>query len=202
MCAHAHDGAQAPVDFAEARGYWDAWLGEMRVDSAEWRAYSAAGWKPGASAEVARGTSRIAWAGALSQPLLREWDIEVPASHELHAFVALLDPLTAAETSGRRVTMPGRFPPARRDLAFFVPERVTHRELEKTLADAAGEWLSGIEVFDVYSGPGTPDGMKGLAYAVEWQHPERTLNDSEILDLQDRMVAAVVKTCGGRLRER
>jgi phenylalanyl-tRNA synthetase beta chain len=188
--AHAHDASQQGVDFAEARGMWDAWLGEMRVDSAEWRSYSAPGWKPGASAEVARGTSRIGWAGALSQSLLREWDIEVPSNHDLHVFVALLDPLTPEEPAGKRASMPGRFPSVRRDLAFFVPERVTHRELERTLADAAGEWLSAIEVFDVYS------------FAIQWQHPERTLNETEIQGMQDRMVAAVVKTCGGRLRER
>jgi phenylalanyl-tRNA synthetase beta chain len=90
----------------------------------------------------------------------------------------------------------------RRDLAFFVPEAVTHRELEHTLAAAGGEWLGSIDVFDVYTGPGTPEGMKSLAYALQWQHPERTLTESEIQTLQDHMVSAVAASCGGRLREK
>jgi phenylalanyl-tRNA synthetase beta chain len=89
-----------------------------------------------------------------------------------------------------------------RDLAFFVPAACTHRELEAALVAAAGERLAAIELFDVYAGPGTPEGMKSLAYALRFGHPERTLQESEVQAIQDRMVAAVARECGGRLRER
>ncbi len=200
--SHAHDAAQLPVDFDQAKGLWEAWLDEMRVDTPEWRAYSAPGWKPGASAEVASAASRIGWAGTLSQSLLREWEIEVPAHHDVHLFAVLLEPLFRSTATRPGVSLPGRFPAVRRDLAFFVPERVTHREVEQALAGAAGAWLGSIEVFDVYAGPGTPQGMKSLAYALQFQHAERTLTEAEVQGIQNRMVAAVVKGCGGRLRER
>jgi phenylalanyl-tRNA synthetase beta chain len=195
--AHAHDGAQQPVDFDDAKGYWEAWLEEMRVDTPEWRAYSAAGWKTGASVEVATRTSRIGWAGTLHPTLLRGWDIEVP----VHVFAVLLDAL-APVAAPTRVSLPGRFPPVRRDLAFFVPLAATHHEVEQSLARAGGDAMVSIEVFDVYSGPGTPEGMKSLAYALSIQHAERTLTESEVQAIQDRMVAAVAKQCGGRLREK
>ena len=44
--------------------------------------------------------------------------------------------------------------------------------------------------------------MKSLAYALQFQHPERTLGDSEVQAIQDRMVTAVEKDCRGQLRER
>ena len=197
-CAHAHDASQQPVDFDEAKGLWEAWLEEMGVDTPQWRTYAAPGWKPGASAEVAAGTSRIAWAGCLGQPLLRAWEIEVP----VHLFVVLLEPLSTGVRTARRVTLPGRFPPVSRDLAFFVPVGCTHRELEAVLVAAAGERLATIELFDVYAGPGTPEGMKSLAYALRFGHPDRTLQETEVQTIQDRMVAAVARECGGRLRER
>jgi phenylalanyl-tRNA synthetase beta chain len=190
------------VDWEEARGLWEAWLGEMGVDGTEWRSYSGAGWKPGASAEVARGTSRIAWAGALAQAWLREWGVEVPASQPVHLFVAVLGDAMPESTAPARVAIPGRFPPARRDVAYFVPEHVTHDELVRSLRGAGGEWLQSIELFDVYAGPGTPAGMKSLAFALQFQHPERTLEEAEVAGVQDRMTAAVAKGCGGRLREK
>lgn len=196
--AHAHDASQSAVDFFDAKGLWEAWLAEMRVDSPEWRAYAAAGWKPGASAEVASGTSRIAWAGTLERSLLRTWDIEVP----VHLFMALLDPLAGASSAALRARLPGRFPPVRRDLAFFVPRAVTHAQVERCLATSGGEWLRSIELFDDYRGSGTPAGMRGLAYALTFQHEERTLAEAEVQKLQERMVAAVAKECGGQLRER
>lgn len=195
--AHAHDAAQQPMDFDEAKGLWEAWLEEMGVDTPTWRTYAAPGWKPGANAEVAAGTSRIAWAGSLGQPLLRAWEIEVP----VHLFVVLLDAL-ATDAGPARVTLPGRFPPVSRDLAFFVPVTCTHRELEAALVAAAGERLAAIELFDVYAGPGTPEGMKSLAYALRFGHPERTLQETEVQAIQDRMVATVARECDGRLRER
>lgn len=196
--AHAHDAAAAgEVDFFDAKGVWEAWLEDMRVDTPQWRSYAALGWKPGASAEVVGVTSRIAWAGSLGQPLLRTWEIEAP----VQLFVALLDPVFESDHDARRIVLPGRYPAVSRDLAFYVPQACTHRQLERTLAAAAGEWLATIELFDVYQGPQSPPGMKSMAYAVQFQHPERTLTEAEVQGIQDRMVAAVAKTCGGHLRE-
>jgi phenylalanyl-tRNA synthetase beta chain len=205
---HTHDPVPAgpegvydprsDVDFLDAKGLWEAWLAEMRVDAPEWRAYAAGGWKSGASAEVAVGTSRIAWAGKLAQDLLRAWDIEAG----VHLFVALLDPLTEGASAVTRARAPGRFPPVRRDLAFFVPRATPHATVERALVGSAGGWLRSIELFDVYEGPGTPAGMKSLAYALQFQHAERTLTEAEVQELQSRMVAAVVQGCGGQLRER
>jgi len=207
--AHAHDALQGLVDFEDAKGIWEAWLDEMSVDTPEWRAYAAPGWKPGASAEVAAGTSRIGWAGSLGQALLRAWGIDVPAHQEVLGFVVLLDPLFQRARATRRAALPGRFPPVSRDLAFFVPMACAHRALERMLVRAArdaaggtGSRLASIELFDVYAGPGTPEGMKSLAFALRFEHPERTLQESEVQAIQDRMVAAVARECGGRLRER
>ena len=205
---HTHDlvptrpeGAYDPrgeVDFLDAKGLWEAWLSQMRVDAPEWRAYAADGWKSGASAEVAVGTSRIGWAGILAQDLLRSWDIET----SVHLFVALLDPLAEGASAVIRARVPGRFPPVRRDVAFFVPRDTPHATVERLLAGAAGQLLHSIELFDVYEGPGTPAGMLSLAYALQFQHAERTLAEAEVTDLQSRMVTAVAQGCGGQLRER
>jgi phenylalanyl-tRNA synthetase beta chain len=202
--AHAHDAAQQAVDFDEAKGLWEAWLAEMNVDTPEWRAYAAAGWKPGASAEIAVGTSRIGWGGCLGQALLRGLDIEAT----VHLFLVHLDPLFRSASAAHRVRLPGRFPPVSRDVAFHVPVARQHREVEQVLTRAAqaaageGSRLASIELFDVYTGPGTPEGMKSLAYALRFEHVERTLHEAEVQAIQDRMVEAVSRECGGRLRER
>jgi phenylalanyl-tRNA synthetase beta chain len=205
---HTHDTAptaprgaydpRAELDFADVKGLAEAWLGELRVDAPTWRPYAAAGWKSGASAEVAVGTSRIGWAGRLAQDLLRTWEIEA----SVHVFVALLEPLAEGASAVVRARTPGRFPPVRRDLAFFVPRGASHAAVEQQLRGASSDLLHSIELFDVYEGPGTPAGMRSLAYALQFQHAERTLTEAEVNDLQSRMVAAVVQGCGGQLRER
>ncbi|MEO5987899.1 MAG: hypothetical protein ABIU54_14550, partial [Candidatus Eisenbacteria bacterium] len=205
---HTHDTSPAKpdlaydprsaADFFDAKGVFEAWLGEMRVDSPQWHAYSGLGWKPGASAEVAVAGSRIAWAGTLSRKLLAAWEIEA----DVQLFIALLEPLTERLTATTRAKVPGRYPAVRRDLAFFVPRAVPHAEVSQSLTRAAGGTMSTLELFDIYDGPGTPVGMKSLAYALSFQHAERTLTETEVTELQTCMVAAVANDCGGQLRER
>ncbi len=195
--AHAHDAAQAAADFFDAKGAWEGALEEMRVDTPEWRAYSGPGWKPGASAQVASRGSRIGWSGVLAPRWLDTWDIEVP----VHLGLMRLDPLLAgAPTAAAR--LPGRFPPVRRDLAFFVPHPVPYADVERVLKREGGARLRGLELFDVYAGAGTPEGTRSLAFALQFGHEERTLTDSEVEEIQRRMAAAVASECGGRLREK
>jgi len=186
------------ADFLDLKGVAEAWLDEMSVDSPTWRAYASDGWKPGASAQVAVAGSSIAWAGTLGQSLLKSWEIDVP----VHLFVVLLDPLSGGVTTTPRARVPGRFPPVRRDLAFFVPRAVTHAQVEDALVGSAGGTLTALDLFDVYEGPGTPEGMKSLAFAAQFVDAERTLTEVEVNEIQGRMVAAVAQRCGGALRER
>jgi len=46
------------------------------------------------------------------------------------------------------------------------------------------------------------DEQRGDRLALQFQHPERTLAEAEIQEIQDRMVAAVTRELGGRLRTR
>jgi phenylalanyl-tRNA synthetase beta chain len=195
--AHAHDVLQGETDFEDAKGLWEAFLDELGVDAPEWRPYSAPGWKPGASAELVCGTSCIGWAGTLSQGALAAWEIEQP----IQAFLVSLDELPAAGARPK-VWLPGRFPPVRRDVAFFVPAAVSHGRLEQVLREAAGERLVAIDLFDVYAGPGTPAGMKSMAYALQFQDRARTMTEAEVQSIQAQMSAAVAEECGGRLRDR
>jgi phenylalanyl-tRNA synthetase beta chain len=55
-------------------------------------------------------------------------------------------------------------------------------------------------VFDVYEGPGVPDGAKSVAIEVLVQPREKTLADAEIEALSAKVVAAVEKATGGKLR--
>jgi phenylalanyl-tRNA synthetase beta chain len=55
-------------------------------------------------------------------------------------------------------------------------------------------------VFDVYEGPGVSDGSKSVALEVTLQPREKTLTEAEIDALSARIVAAVEKAAGAKLR--
>lgn len=57
-------------------------------------------------------------------------------------------------------------PVAKEDMAFVVDIDVTAAQMEKALADAAGDLLEDIRLFDVYTGDQIEPGKKSLAYAL------------------------------------
>jgi phenylalanyl-tRNA synthetase beta chain len=77
-------------------------------------------------------------------------------------------------------------PAALRDLAVVVPESTPAAEVQKAIAKharaaAANAFaLEGVEIFDVYTGKGVPEGQKSLAYALTFRAADRTLTDDEV----------------------
>ena len=80
----------------------------------------------------------------------------------------------------------GLQPAALRDLAVVVAEATPAIDVQKTIAKharaAAGNAfaLESVEIFDVYTGKGVPEGHKSLAYALTFRAPDRTLTDDEV----------------------
>jgi len=60
--------------------------------------------------------------------------------------------------------------------------------------------VTGVNVFDVYEGPGIEPGKKSIAIAVTLQPRERTMTDQEIDAVAAKIVAEVGKKTGGVLR--
>ena len=92
-----------------------------------------------------------------------------------------------------------RFPSSDIDLAFVVADEVAARDVRAAIVAAAGELLAGIELFDVYRGPGIDEGRRSLAYRLRLQSADHTLTDAEVATLRDRAIEAV-SSVGGVLR--
>jgi phenylalanyl-tRNA synthetase beta chain len=83
------------------------------------------------------------------------------------------------------------YPSSDVDLAFEVDDVVPAGDVEATLADAAGERLASLRLFDVYRGPGIAEGRRSLAYTLRLDAPDHTLTDVEVATVRDRCIEAV-----------
>ena len=92
------------------------------------------------------------------------------------------------------------FPPVKQDMAFVVEEGIAAAELVAAAREAAGEQLRSMRPFDVYRGDQVPEGKKSIAFAVEFQSPERTLADEDAAALRQRIVASLADRFGAVLR--
>ncbi|MCX6049846.1 MAG: phenylalanine--tRNA ligase subunit beta [Chloroflexi bacterium] len=92
------------------------------------------------------------------------------------------------------------YPPVVEDLAFEVAEDVTSQQAYQVIRQTGGALVTNIELFDIYRGEPLPVGFKSLAYRVTYQSPERSLHEKEVEQLRKRIIAAVEKATGGKLR--
>jgi len=177
----ALDAAGAPV--ANLQG---------TADAPEW-------YHPGRSGALRLGPKILAWFGELHPATLASFDLAGPAV----GFEAFLDavPLPKVRTGKAKPPLKlSPFQPVTRDFAFVVDADVTAERLLKAARGADRSLVAEITVFDVYSGPGVPEGRKSMAIAVTLQPMQATLTEAEIEAVSQRIVAAVEKATGGTLR--
>ncbi len=155
---------------------------------------------PGRSATLQFGPKNIVgWFGQLHPSACDALDVEGP----LVAFELLLDlipPPKTRPTKAKPKLDRSEFMAVERDLAFVTPEATRAADIVRAALGADRALLTDAQVFDVYRGPGLPDGHKSVAVAVTLQPRERTLTDAEIDAVVAKIVAEVAKKTGASLR--
>lgn len=184
-----------PVDFFDLKGDVEALL-ESTGRAAEYQFVAAShpALHPGQSAAVLLGEQEVGWLGALHPQIQQELDIDKP--------VFLFELSQAAVLEARVPEFQGvsKFPEVRRDLAVVVDKTVAVGSLKGTVRERAGTYLRDLKVFDLYAGKGIDPQSKSVALGLTFQHPSRTLNESEINASIDAVVAALKEEYGAALR--
>lgn len=185
-------GKAQPVDFFDMKGEVERVLASARLHASYVR--SQREWlHPGQSAEVVVNGASIGYFGRLHPSLEAALDLGVTWVCELD-----LDVLLQSYVSN--FTELSRFPSLRRDIAVLIGANIGIDDIQHTIQTSAGELLTQSWLFDVYTGQGIEAGQRSLAFALLWQHPDRTLEDAEIKEGVQRVVDALQNTYKATLR--
>jgi phenylalanyl-tRNA synthetase beta chain len=161
---------------------------------------ASAWWHPGRSARLQLGPRNVvAEFGELHPRVLKALDAQGP----MYAFELNLDAIPEPKRKATK-TKPAlelsALMPLTRDFAFVVSADTPAGELVRPVLGADKALIADARVFDVYQGPGVPEGSKSVAVEVTVQPREKTLTDAEIEALSARIVAAAEKAVGAKLR--
>ncbi|MBK5911345.1 phenylalanine--tRNA ligase subunit beta [Rhodothalassium salexigens] len=198
------------VDLFDAKADALAALAEAgaKVDAVQTLASAPDWYHPGRSGSLCLGPKTVlAVFGEVHPTLVKRFDIKAPVV----AFEVYLDAIPApkakkakkgAATGG--ATKPAlqlsNLPSVERDFAFVVAADVPAQDLVRAAAGAERQTITDVRLFDVYQGEGLDPGEKSVALSVVFEPRARTFTDDEIAALSERVVAAVAKATGGRLR--
>ena len=152
--------------------------------------------QPGRAATVITEEGDMGWFGEVHPAVCSRWGLEAPVA----ALAIDLGALASMASGPARFEPFASVPPVREDLAVILPATVAAGDLVACIRSAGGELVSGVEIFDVYSGDQVGDGKVSLAVHVEFRDPERTLTDEDVAPLREKIVSAVQGELGGELR--
>ena len=186
-----HAKAQS-MDFYDLKGEIQQILTTARLQ-ASFERTGLAWLHPGQSAAIVVADQTIGYLGRLHPSLEAQldlgatWVAELSLDHLLQPYVSNFTELS-------------RFPTVRRDIAILINATIGIEQIQHTIQSAAGEWLMHNWLFDVYTGSGVATGQRSLAFALLWQHPDRTLEDAEIKEGMQRVIDALQDTYKATLR--
>ena len=190
------DERPAPLDFADAKGIVEGLVAALAVQGVRYEAAATAPFHPGRCAAVRLDDKPVGVLGQLHPRVAAT--LGLPAA----SFAAELEltPLLEEAPTTIPARTPSPYPELTFDVAFIVPPGVTAQALEDVLAEAAGELLAGLGLFDAYEGEPLPPGHRNLAYRVTLQAPDRTLTDADAAAARERMEQLARERLGATLR--
>jgi phenylalanyl-tRNA synthetase beta chain len=153
---------------------------------------------PGRSGRLALGPKNVlAEYGELHPSTLRAFDLEGP----LVAAEIYLDSVPQKRAGRmREAYAPPALQAVKRDFAFLVPAQMAADSLLRAVRSADRQAIAGVSLFDVFTGPGVPEGQKSLAVEVILQPGEKSFTEEELKAISGRIVEAAAKA-GARLRD-
>jgi len=114
-----------------------------------------------------------------------------------------LDPLYAAIEAARTVRryepLP-RFPAVERDFSLLLPDGTTFAQVSEAIRSLSIAEVASIEAVDLFRGGQVPAGKYSLLVRVTFQSHESTLAESQLTGFSARIVAALEKRLGAKLR--
>ena len=94
-----------------------------------------------------------------------------------------------------------RQPAINRDIALVVDENIPAEIIYTAIKEFSSRLITDITIFDSFRGGSLPADKKSLAYRIKFQSPDRTLTDSEVNKLHDKLLACIMKETGAELRQ-
>ena len=92
------------------------------------------------------------------------------------------------------------FQKSERDFAFLISKNINAQKLVDAIKNTDTSMIKKINIFDVYEGENIPSDKKSIALKVTIQSDEKTLNDSELKDISNRIIKSVEDHTGAQLR--
>lgn len=184
------------VDYFDVKGHLEALMAHTGNDVVfQFSAGNHPALHPGKTAQIWRDKQSVGWLGALHPQIMQTLGI----SQDVYMYEIEVAALTKGHLP--RYQEVSKFPAIRRDISMIVPQDISAQRMQECIQNAAPRYLQSIELFDLYTGEGIDSGRKSVTLGLTLQDLSRTLTDSEVEDVMQRIVGKLQTDLGATLRQ-
>lgn len=185
------------VDFYDVKSDVEALLGLVSSTlNHKFEVEQHAALHPGQSAAIKNAAGEpIGWIGKLHPTIEKSAGVNGPV------YLFELSASALDKSSKPEFTELSKYPSVRRDLAVVIGADVPAGLVKQAITDVSKQYLSNLQLFDVYCGEGVESGRKSLALGLTFQDTSRTLTDGEVDNLITGVLEKLKQDFNATLRE-
>jgi phenylalanyl-tRNA synthetase beta chain len=135
---------------------------------------------------------------AVDKECLKVFDIKAPVYFVDINFIALLRLFEQSKVLYKEIP---KFPAVQRDLAMVVDKSVAYQSIETAVKKAQLPYLQNMRLFDIFENEKLGDNKKSVAINFIFQHVEKTLTDSEIDSMVNKLISGLEKELSAEIRK-
>ncbi len=185
------------IDFYDVKGVVEVLLDLLCVGGVSWLSDETdTYYHPGKSCRIMAGRDQIGSIGEIHPTVQENFLIEKPVV----CFEVDFEKLVKLSGSKCSITAPSRFPDSTRDIALLSPDDLQSAAIVACIKGVKAKEIEHVQIFDVYTGKGIPDGFKSIAVSIRYRSYDRTLTDDEISSLHKKVTDSLLNKLGISLR--
>ncbi len=187
------------LDFFDAKGVVQELLAQLHIPGVEYVSVSAPLYHPGRVALVYSGEVELGVVGELHPSVMDAWELP---PQRVCVWDLSIEALGSVMPDRNLYTQVSPYAPITQDMAFVVDASTPAALVADIIRKAAGAAVSGVVLFDIYTGKPIPDGQKSVAFAVTFTStsPEKALTEEEVARLRKRIEGRLEHDLGAKLR--
>jgi phenylalanyl-tRNA synthetase beta chain len=187
----------SPVDLYDVKGIVDELLNGLHIDDVRYAPASQAPFHPGKCAQVRSADLTLGIIGELHPSIQEAYELG-----ENRVLAGEFDLSVISDLLRERfpiVPIPA-YPAVLEDLAVVVDEAIPADRVQYVIREAGKPLLRQVYLFDLYRGEQIAKGKKSLAYSVVYQADDRTLTDTEVAGVRQKIIRRLKEELGADLR--
>ncbi len=185
------------MDFFAMKGVIEEILDDIRAEDVHFETCSDnPSYHPGRCATVWVGDTYVGVFGQIHPLTADNYGVD----GELYCAELRFDALFGAMGADPEYVPLPKFPSISRDIAVVCGKEITVGKLEAAIRKGAKGLLKEVTLFDVYAGPGVPEGKKSVAFNLMLRADDRSLTGEEADEDLQSILKTLETDCGAVLR--